>query len=90
MIGHFKQNPANPPQIHNFGHMSDTVSNLSVAYHPGRRSRDHGRNLPEAMAGDPQSQGQGEITLFGLGFADRRLGLLILASMGVRMRTTRS
>ena len=32
-----KQNPANPPQIHNFGHMSETVSGLSEAYHPGRR-----------------------------------------------------
>jgi lysophospholipase L1-like esterase len=29
--------PASPPQIHNFGHMSETVSNLSEAYHPGRR-----------------------------------------------------
>ncbi|MEI6655395.1 MAG: GDSL-type esterase/lipase family protein [Verrucomicrobiota bacterium] len=32
-----KQNPTNPPQVHNFGHMSETVSNLSEAYHPGRR-----------------------------------------------------
>ena len=32
-----KQNPTNPPQIHNFGHMSETVSGLSEAYHPGRR-----------------------------------------------------
>jgi len=32
-----KQDPKNPPQIHNFGHMSETVSNLSEAYHPGRR-----------------------------------------------------
>lgn len=32
-----KQNPANPPDMHNFGHMSETVSNLSEAYHPGRR-----------------------------------------------------
>jgi lysophospholipase L1-like esterase len=32
-----KQNPGNPPQVHNFGHMSETVSNLSEAYHPGRR-----------------------------------------------------
>jgi lysophospholipase L1-like esterase len=32
-----KQNPSNPPQIHNFGHMSETVSGLSEAYHPGRR-----------------------------------------------------
>lgn len=32
-----RQNPGNPPQIHNFGHMSETVSGLSEAYHPGRR-----------------------------------------------------
>ena len=32
-----KQNPTNPPQIYNFGHMSETVSGLSEAYHPGRR-----------------------------------------------------
>ena len=32
-----KQNPATPPDMHNFGHMSETVSNLSEAYHPGRR-----------------------------------------------------
>lgn len=32
-----KQNPTNPPQIHNFGHMSETISGLSEAYHPGRR-----------------------------------------------------
>lgn len=32
-----RQNPANPPVMHNFGHMSETVSNLSEAYHPGRR-----------------------------------------------------
>ena len=32
-----KQNPTNPPQVYNFGHMSETVSNLSEAYHPGRR-----------------------------------------------------
>ena len=32
-----KQSPAYPPVIHNFGHMSETVSNLSEAYHPGRR-----------------------------------------------------
>ena len=30
-----KQNPA--MQVFNFGHMSETVSNLSEAYHPGRR-----------------------------------------------------
>ena len=30
-----KQNPAT--QVYNFGHMSETVSNLSEAYHPGRR-----------------------------------------------------
>jgi len=32
-----KQNPAAPPVVHNFGHNSETVSNLSEAYHPGRR-----------------------------------------------------
>lgn len=32
-----KENPANPPRIHNFGHMSETVSGLSEAYHPGQR-----------------------------------------------------
>lgn len=32
-----KQSPTNPPQIYNFGHMSETVSGLSEAYHPGRR-----------------------------------------------------
>ncbi len=36
-----KQNPTNPPQIHNFGHMSETLSNLSEAYHPGRRPCAH-------------------------------------------------
>ncbi len=30
-----KQNPAN--QVYNFGHMSETISGLSEAYHPGRR-----------------------------------------------------
>jgi lysophospholipase L1-like esterase len=29
--------PAIPPDMHNFGHASETVSNLSEAYHPGRR-----------------------------------------------------
>jgi lysophospholipase L1-like esterase len=37
-----KQNPTNPPQIYNFGHMSETVSGLSEAYHPGRRPCVHG------------------------------------------------
>lgn len=32
-----KRYPAAPPDMHNFGHMSETVSNLSEAYHPGRR-----------------------------------------------------
>jgi len=32
-----KQNPANPPQVINHGKSSETVSNLSEAYHPGRR-----------------------------------------------------
>lgn len=36
-----KQNPTNPPQIHNWGHMSETLSNLSEAYHPGRRPCAH-------------------------------------------------
>ncbi|MEI6807156.1 MAG: GDSL-type esterase/lipase family protein [bacterium] len=29
--------PDYPPVVHNFGHMSETISNLSEAYHPGRR-----------------------------------------------------
>ena len=29
--------PGTPPNMHNFGHMSETASNLSEAYHPGRR-----------------------------------------------------
>ena len=32
-----KQNPTNPPQVFNFGHMSETASGLSEAYHPGKR-----------------------------------------------------
>lgn len=36
-----KQSPTNPPQIHNFGHMSETLSGLSEAYHPGRRPCAH-------------------------------------------------
>jgi lysophospholipase L1-like esterase len=32
-----KQTPKYPPVVHNFGHSSETVSNLSEAYHPGRR-----------------------------------------------------
>jgi lysophospholipase L1-like esterase len=31
------QNPDSKPDMHNFGHYSETVSNLSEAYHPGRR-----------------------------------------------------
>ena len=36
-----KQSPKNPPQVHNFGHASETLSNLSEAYHPGRRPCAH-------------------------------------------------
>jgi len=32
-----RRNPRLPPDMHNFGHMRETVSNLSEAYHPGRR-----------------------------------------------------
>ena len=32
-----KQNPANPPHVINHGRSSETVSDLSEAYHPGRR-----------------------------------------------------
>lgn len=32
-----KQNEANPPQVQNFGHNSETVSGLSEEYHPGKR-----------------------------------------------------
>lgn len=32
-----KLTPDTPPVVHNFGHMSETISNLSEAYHPGRR-----------------------------------------------------
>ena len=36
-----QQSPSNPPQIVNFGHNSETLSNLSEAYHPGRRPCAH-------------------------------------------------
>ncbi len=32
-----KQNPANPPRVINHGRSSETTSDLSEAYHPGRR-----------------------------------------------------
>jgi len=32
-----KQTPKFPPVVINFGHYSETISNLSEAYHPGRR-----------------------------------------------------
>lgn len=32
-----QQSPKFPPVVHNFGHSSETISNLSEAYHPGRR-----------------------------------------------------
>jgi len=32
-----KQNPSNPPRVINHGRSSETVSDLSEAYHPGRR-----------------------------------------------------